>query len=192
MLRNIILYMLFLKRKAASLIRGGGIKYNGFSVIFAFRGSSIEIGRGTTLNSGFFSNLLGLYQRIIIVARDRGKITIGKNCGISGSTIYAMQSIEIGDETLIGANCKIVDNDFHPLDSEKRRANLPSDIKKRPVKIGSQCFIGMNSIILKGTELGDRCVVGAGSVVSGVFPPDCVIAGNPAKIIRRAGVPAKS
>lgn len=185
MIRNIILYAMFLVRKLASIIPGwGGVKYNGFSVIFAFRGSSVEIGSGTVINSGFFSNLLGLYQRAIIIARHGGKVSVGKNCGISGSTIYAMASVEIGDETLIGANCKIVDNDFHPLEPAKRAANLPADIKKRPIKIGARCFIGMNCLILKGTTLGDECIVGAGSVVSGTFPAGSVIAGNPAKIIR--------
>lgn len=185
MIRNLILYALFLKRKILSALgMGGGIKYNGFSVIFAFRGSRIDIGEGTVINSGFFSNLIGLYQRVIIVARHGGKIKIGKHCGISGSTIYAMDSIEIGDETLVGANCKIIDNDFHPLDAEKRRANLASDIKKRPIKIGARCFIGTNCIVLKGSDIGDDCVIGAGSVVSGTFPAKSVLAGNPAKIIR--------
>lgn len=95
-----------------------------------------------------------------------------------------MDSIEIGDETLVGANCKIIDNDFHPLDAEKRRANLACDIKKRPIKIGARCFIGTNCIILKGSEIGEDCVIGAGSVVSGTFPAKSVLAGNPAKIIR--------
>lgn len=165
-------------------MRRDGVVYNGFAVIFAFRGSEIKIGRGTSINSSPLSNLLGLYQRVIIVARNGGKIKIGENCGISGSTIYAMSSIEIGNETLIGANCKIIDNDFHPLEAEKRRENRPEDIRKRPVKIGEKCFIGANCLILKGVTLGDNCIVGAGSVVSGSFPSNSVIAGNPAKLIK--------
>ena len=51
--------------------------------------------------------------------------------------------------------------------------------------IGKNCFIGCNALILKGTRLGDGCVVGAGAVVSGEFPAGCVIAGNPAHVIRR-------
>lgn len=57
-------------------------------------------------------------------------------------------------------------------------------MKKRPIIIGDGCFIGSNSIILKGTNLGKNCVVGAGSVVSGSFPDNVIIAGNPAKIIK--------
>lgn len=50
---------------------------------------------------------------------------------------------------------------------------------------GKNCFIGCNSLILKGTIIEEETVVGAGSVVSGMFPKNCVIAGNPAKVIKQ-------
>lgn len=156
----------------------------GYCVIFRFSDSYIKIGGGV-INSSFTSNMLGLWQRTIIVARYGGKIEIGDGFGISGSTIYSTSSIKIGKNATIGANCKIVDNDFHPLDPEKRRLGLNEEFTKRaPITIGDNCFIGMNSIILKGTAIGDNCVVGAGSVVHGEFPDNCIIGGNPAKILR--------
>ena len=120
---------------------------------------------------------------MIIVARHGGRITIGENCGISGSTIYAMEEITIGRDVLVGGNCKIIDNDFHPLSASKRNPQRPEDIKKRPIRIGDGCFIGANSIILKGTTLGKNCVVGAGSVVHGTWPDNSIIAGNPARMV---------
>lgn len=57
-------------------------------------------------------------------------------------------------------------------------------LKKRPVVIGEGCFLGANSIILKGTTLGKNVLVGAGSVVSGTFPDNVIIAENPARIIK--------
>lgn len=52
-----------------------------------------------------------------------------------------------------------------------------------PTRIGDNCFLGMNSIILPGTTIGNNCIVGAGSVVGGIYPDNVVIAGNPAKVI---------
>lgn len=52
-----------------------------------------------------------------------------------------------------------------------------------PTKIGDNCFLGMNSIILPGTTIGNNCIVGAGSVVGGGDPDNVVIAGNPARVV---------
>jgi acetyltransferase-like isoleucine patch superfamily enzyme len=163
------------------------VTFKGFTVCFAFPGSLINFKEGkikTVINSDFVSNMVGLYQRSIIVARYGGKISIGSGCGISGSTIYAMKEITIGDNVLIGGNCKIIDNDFHPLPASLRYDQKVEDIKKGAIYIDDGCFIGANSIILKGTTLGKNCVVGAGSVVSGTYPDNVIIAGNPAKVIK--------
>lgn len=162
------------------------VRFNGFTIIYAFKGSKIDFkGKGIVINSDPYSNLMGLYQRTIIVARHGGKIRICGGTGISGSTIYAMTSIHIGSHCMIGGNCKIIDNDFHSLNAADRKLQPSNTIGKKAISIGDNCFIGANSIILKGTKLGNNCVVGAGSVVSGVFPDNVVIAGNPCKVIRR-------
>ena len=112
-------------------------------------------------------------------------IEIGDNVGISGATIYARSRITIGDNTNIGGNVKILDNDFHPIEVEARLADDKRKIGTAPITIGKNCFIGCNAIILKGTELGENCVVGAGAVVSGKFEANSVIVGNPARVIRK-------
>lgn len=181
MIKKIVIFLAYIK--ARLVMRG--VHFKGMSVIFAFPGSKIKIGAGSYIQSSFYSNLLGLYQRCIFMAKYGGEIVIGENCGISGTTIYAFESIKIGDDTLIGANCKIVDNDFHPIEKQYRKPEfIQSHTKRNPVIIGNNCFIGMNSIILKGTVLGDNVIVGAGSVVHGKFPDNSIIAGNPAKIIK--------
>ena len=84
---------------------------------FQQKGATIEIGENVTINSSFLSNLVGLYSRTIIVTRTHGaEIKIGDHVGISGATIYARKNICIGDNTLIGGNAKIIDNDFHPIE----------------------------------------------------------------------------
>lgn len=172
---------------------GKNLFLKGVPVIFNKDGAKLKIGDNVTVKSSFLSNLVGLYSRTIIVTRTpEAVIEIGDNVGISGATIYARKGIYIGENTCIGGNCKILDNDFHPIDMEERNRLLQdvhggdSDmITSREIYIGKNCFLGCNSIILKGTVLGDGCVVGAGAVVAGKFEDNCVIAGNPAKIIKR-------
>ncbi len=165
---------------------GKNLLLKGAPVIYNKSGATLNIGNNCTIKSSFLSNLVGLYSRTIIVTRTpEAEIVIGDNVGISGATIYSRKSIHIGDNTNIGGNVKILDNDFHPIEIEARLANDNSKIGTRPIIIGKNCFIGCNSIILKGTILGDGCVVGAGAVVSGKFDADTLIAGNPARVIKK-------
>ncbi|QAA35412.1 acyltransferase [Clostridium manihotivorum] len=166
------------------VIYGKNLSLIGLPVIFKQKNARLNIGSNCTIKSDFLSNLVGLFQRTIIVARAEGIIEIGDNVGISGATIYSRNRIEIGSYTNIGGNVKILDNDFHPIDPEKRRENDVDSIDSRPIKIGTNVFIGCNSIILKGSEIGDNCVIGAGSVVSGKFPDNTVVAGNPARVVK--------
>lgn len=175
---------------------GKNLLLKGVPVIFNKGGATLKIGDHVTIKSSFLSNLVGLYSRTIIVTRaPEAVIEIGDNVGISGATIYARKGIYIGENTCVGGNCKILDNDFHPIDAEER-LRLLNDvhggdaadlIPTREIHIGKNCFLGCNSIILKGTVLGDGCVVGAGAVVSGKFEDNCVIAGNPARVIKKLG-----
>ncbi len=173
---------------------GKGLQLKGVPVIFNQRGAELTIGDGCVIKSSFLSNLVGLYSRTIIVTRrPDAYIRIGSHVGISGATIFARKGITIGDHTAIGGNVKILDNDFHPVELEARQryhsggSADPELIPAREIVIGNNCFIGCNAIILKGTVLGDGCVVGAGAVVAGRFEPGCVIAGNPARVIRKLG-----
>ncbi len=164
---------------------GKNLNLYGIPVIFKKKGSQLKIGENCTIKSSFLSNLVGLSQRTIIVTRTKdARIEIGNNVGISGATIYARKRIKIGDNTLIGGNVKILDNDFHPLEVDYRNSDIKEKIKCKEIEIGQNCFIGCNSIILKGTKLGAGCVVGAGSVVCGIYQENVVIGGNPAKIIK--------
>ncbi|MGM9648314.1 MAG: acyltransferase [Eubacteriales bacterium] len=175
---------------------GKGLLLKGCPLIYNKKGATLTIGENVTVKSSFLSNLVGLYSRTVICTRTpEAKIVIGDNVGISGATIYARTSITIGDNTCIGGNTKILDNDFHPIEWEERNRLMQTKvgpeendlIPAKPIEIGRNCFIGCNAIILKGTVLGDGCVVGAGAVVAGKFPQNCVIAGNPAKVIRTLG-----
>jgi acetyltransferase-like isoleucine patch superfamily enzyme len=96
-----------------------------------------------------------------------------------GNYIQAIHGIEIGDYTNIGPNVGIISANHDPYNNEK---HLPSN----PIIIGKHCWIGMGAVILPGVQLGDYTIVGANAVVTHSFENGyCVIAGNPAKIIRQ-------
>ena len=177
-------YKLFLK--ITNVKYGKKLILKGIPVIYNHHGSKITLGSNCVIKSSFLSNLVGLYSRTIILTRVPGAIIeIGDNVGISGATIYARKKIVIGNDTNIGGNVKIFDNDFHPIDAKALLEDDKEQIGTSPVYIGKNCFIGCNVIILKGSKIGDNCVVGAGAVVSGCFEDNTVIAGNPARVIRR-------
>lgn len=167
---------------------GKGLILKGVPVIYNIKGAKLQIGDNVIIKSSFLSNLVGLYSRTIIITRtSEAEIIIGSNVGISGATIYARKCIHIGDNTMIGGNAKILDNDFHPIEVEARNQDQKDNIGTRPIKIGKNCFIGCNVVILKGSELGDGCVVGAGAVVSGKYRSGSVIIGNPGRVVKELG-----
>lgn len=163
---------------------GKGVRFIGVPAVIRTSNSKMEIGDRCTINSSFLSNLAGLYQRSVLMARDGGSLRIGRNTGLSGVTIYAKSHIEIGNDCLIGANVKIFDTDFHPSDPELRR-KTPNAGKVAPVTIGDNVFIGANAMVLKGVTIGDDSVIAAGSVVVKDVPAGSLAGGNPAKVIRR-------
>lgn len=177
-------YLPRLSLKSQGIKYGRNLKLIGWPMIFVTNGGVIRIGDDVSINSSALSNLLGLYQRTMIVAKGKGEITIGNDVGISGAAIYSWESIKIGDHTIIGANAKIVDTDFHPTDVVTRVNKKNYLAKTSKVVIGENVFIGMNSIILKGTKLGNNCIVGAGAVVSGEYADGSMIIGNPAKTVK--------
>jgi len=95
--------------------------------------------------------------------------------------IDACGYVEIGDDNMFGPDIYIADSN-HTFADDTSPKRLP--MKRGRVKIGSRCWIGAKSVILKDVELGDGCVVGAGAVVTKSFPAGSVIAGVPAKLIR--------
>lgn len=128
-----------------------------------------------------------------------GFAAVGDFTLLNGALIMAEQEITIGSYCMLSWGVAIADSDFHPLDAATRmqdaRALAPfladrpprPPIKKVPVRIGDNVWIGMNAVILKGVEIGDNAIVAAGAMVSKSVPANCVVAGNPARIVKTFG-----
>jgi acetyltransferase-like isoleucine patch superfamily enzyme len=121
-------------------------------------------------------------------------VEIGDNVFIGPNTsIVCIKSIKIGSDILISADCLIQDSDNHSLDFEIRKRDT-ADWKKGfhdwskhpsiPIQIGHGAWIGAKAIILKGVYIGEKSIVGAGSVVTKSVEPYKVVAGNPARVIK--------
>jgi acetyltransferase-like isoleucine patch superfamily enzyme len=109
-----------------------------------------------------------------------GRLVVGDRTVFNfGLDLAATGSVEIGHDVMIGTHVMIIDNDFHDPVHHDRRP------EPRPVVIGDGAWIGNRAIVLPGVTIGERAVVGAGSVVMTDIPPHTLAMGNPARVIKR-------
>ena len=109
-------------------------------------------------------------------------IRIGKNVFINSGCCFQDQGgIELGDGCLIGHQVVIATLN-HDLDPRKRGGMVPA-----PVRLGKNVWVGAHATILAGVTIGDNAVVAAGAVVTGDVPPDTVVGGVPARVIKKIG-----
>lgn len=108
-------------------------------------------------------------------------IRLGRNVFINYHCIFLdCAPIDIGNDVQIGPAIQLYTAQ-HPLEADVRRSGLES---ARPIRIGNDVWVGGGAVVLPGVTIGDRSVVGAGSVVVHSIPADCVVAGNPARVVR--------
>jgi acetyltransferase-like isoleucine patch superfamily enzyme len=138
-------------------------------------GGTIRIGRRFVIR--------GRVAPCELTAEAHAQLLIGDRVFLNqGVVIAAKESIEIGDDTLIGDFSAIYDSNYHQLD--------PSHPDKpRPVTIGKNVWLGSGVLVLPGSRIGDHTVVAARSVVKGNLPPRVLAAGNPAVVVRELEIP---
>lgn len=119
------------------------------------------------------------YHKNCTIANSR-KIYVGLNCliGRPGCYIQGAGTVHIGNYVQFGPNVGVLSSN-HDLYDQRKYNNAP-------IKIGDYSWLGMNSVVTAGVELGTRTIVAAGSVVTKSFPEGfCVIGGTPAKLIKQ-------
>jgi maltose O-acetyltransferase len=136
-------------------------------------GGRVVLGRGAWVQT-FDSS-------VVFSCKQGAEITTGERCWFSGGIIGASERISIGDHTLIGWGCTILDSSLHRLDNDAPEA------APEPVEIGSHVWMPSNITVLPGVKIGDHCVIGTGSLVTGDIPPNSFAAGRPAEVVREIG-----
>jgi acetyltransferase-like isoleucine patch superfamily enzyme len=125
-----------------------------------------------------------------------GRLEVGRFVYIGDGVIVSAQAnVRIGEATLLAHGVQVFDNNSHPISAEAREVQFrrmvgvkdrfaPIVIEAAPVEIGKRCWIGMNSLVMKGVSIGNDSIIAAGSVVSASLREGVIAGGNPAKIIR--------
>lgn len=157
-----------------------------------------------------FGKNLSIDRGCLINALSKGGVIMGNNCSIgkyttiecTGSLKHVGKGISIGDNVGLGTHgffgcaggieigSDTIFGNYVSLHSENHNyADLDIPIRlqgvsHKGIKIGSNCWIGAKATILDGANIGDGCIVAAGAVVRGLFPPNSIIGGVPAKIIK--------
>ena len=173
--------------------------------------SNVEFGEGFYCETAqIFRHLRSRKSNAIVIGKhvscyagcsfavgENGRCTIGDFTLLNGALIMVEEKIDMGSHCLISWNVGIADSDFHPLEPTQRLIDAQAlapffkdrparpKLKTAPVRIADNVWIGMNAVILKGVTIGENSVIAAGSVVTKSVPPNVVVAGNPAVVVKK-------
>lgn len=141
-------------------------------------------GKPLIRNSGVmvFGNEVRIWSNTVrakLITGPKGRLTVGTNSRINGAHIYAGELVKIGNHVRIAPYTIILDSDFHDVNDHF------SDGVTRPVIIGDHAWIATRATILKGVRIGEGAVVAAGAVVTKDVEPYTLVAGVPARFVKR-------
>ncbi len=148
------------------------------------KGSLVSVnGRPMVSNHGemIFDDEVRVWSNVVqakLFTGEHGKLVVGKNSRINGAHIDASELIQIGCNVRIAPYSIIIDSDFHDI-----RDHFATG-KSKPIIIEDDVWIATRATILKGVRIGRGSVVASGAVVTRDVPPNSVVAGIPAKVIR--------
>jgi acetyltransferase-like isoleucine patch superfamily enzyme len=154
-----------------------GLAFIGPKVVLQIgRGGRIELGRWSWLGHG---TKIRCHEGLVSIG---AKTVLGQEC-----TISAYQHVSIGRECVIADRVMLIDFD-HGIVEVDRPIRLQG-IYKRDVRVGHNVWIGYGACILRGVTVGDNAVIGSNSVVTKDVPPNAVVGGVPARVIRMRDEP---
>ncbi len=122
-------------------------------------------------------------RNVILTFNPDVTISIGSNVRLNGVGLMAKRGITIGDNCILGSTL-LVDTDFHSLRRD-RAINPHAPVLSAPITVSENVWLAGQTVVLKGVTIGANSVVGFRAVVTRDVPPDVVVAGNPARVVRR-------
>jgi len=181
--------------------KGNTITYSGISrekVRVTFKGSNNTLEVADTANLGTVhfefdcdngtarigGHTTGSFSGYLRIGQD-ATITLGNNVTTTRTvTVTAVegQSVTIGNDAMFAIGCQIRSDDAHPIfDVRTGKRINPSE----SVVLGDHVWLGFNAMVLAGSNIGEGSVIGAGAIVKGSIPNNCVAVGSPARVVRR-------
>ncbi len=143
------------------------------NVLEALDEGSLEIGKGTLLEPGCWMTI-----------GDGARLSIGAGTFLNMGCMVAVQDrVTIGDNTMFANHCFVSDAS-HRFDDPGKPVTWQGFTSKGPTHIGSNCWFGVGCVVTSGVTVGDRCVIGANSVVTRDLPSGVIAGGAPAKVIK--------
>ena len=185
---KVLKFLSSLERLRLRLLSGvklpASIFLTGRSFIVCKKGGVLRVGEGVTIHSARFCNPVMNHRTTLAVVAPEAELVIGNSVGMSGVTVICSTRVEVGQGTLLGADCLILDNDLHLpcLSGIGWKGTYGSSEGGLPIIIEPYCFVGARSMILKGVTLGQGSVVAAGAVVTKSVPPYSLVYGSPMQV----------
>ena len=143
------------------------------NVLEALREGRLEVGPNVLFEPGVW-----------ITAPDDARIRIGSGTFLNIAVMVASVGlVEIGDHCMLANGCYVTDSS-HRFDDPDRPVTWQGFTTKGPTRLGNNVWCGTNVVVTTGVTIGDRCVIGANSVVTSDIPPFSVAAGVPARVLR--------
>jgi acetyltransferase-like isoleucine patch superfamily enzyme len=143
------------------------------NVLEALREGRLEVGEGALFEPGVW-----------ITAPGSARVRIGAGTFLNqGVMIAAQELVEIGEHCMLANGCFVSDA-AHRYDDPVKPVPWQGFTSKGPTRIGANCWLGAHVVVTGGVCVGERCVLGAGSVVTHDIPPFSVAAGAPARVLR--------
>ncbi len=143
------------------------------NVLEALHEGRLEVGEDTLLEPGVW-----------ITAPGAARVVIGRGCFLNlGVMVASSELVEIGDHCMLANGCFVSDSS-HRFDDPVRPVPWQGFVSKGPTRLGENVWCGAHVVVTSGVTIGERCVIGANSVVTHDIPPFSIAAGAPAKVLR--------